>query len=165
MSTSSITTEQPLSTEQLISLELRREITREADSLAEKASELLAKLTGHQTEALAKAQINGLLSVANTAQSTASIVKFLERQGSRREAWQKDRLAETLIQAVKGLLTEATVVAEQVQRRLREGHRRRDPTVDALADKRGRLPEIHYLLAREFIQSFAIGYLYRYSKE
>jgi len=149
----------------LIALELRREVARQADTLADKAMELLKDLPEHQHDPLTKAQLNGLLSVANTAQSIAPIVKFLERQGARREAWQRDRLAGTLLQQVRGLGDYATRVAEQVQQRLHGRHRRRDQEVEALTEKGGRLPEIHHLLALEFIQSFAAGYLYRYSKE
>jgi hypothetical protein len=127
--------------------------------------ELLEELQEHQNDPLTKAQLNGLLSVANTAQSIAPIIKFLERQGARREAWQRDRLASTLIQWVRGLGDNAANVAEQVQQRLRERHGRHGQEVEALTDKRGRFSEIHHLLALEFVQSFALGYLYRYSKE
>jgi hypothetical protein len=70
-----------------------------------------------------------------------------------------------LIQRIQGLGENATYVAEQVQQSLRERHKRSGQAVETITDRRGRLSEIHHLLALEFVQAFVVGYLYRYSKE
>ena len=161
MSTQPTTTENAIPTERLIALEVRRAVAREADLLTERADELLKEIG--ETK-LTDAQINGLLEVVNTTDRIADVVRFLERQGGRRPAWQL--YAEHLIREVRGHLKSlAQEVAEKVQRQVSDSHGRKEAIVNAITDKRGELPQIHLLLAREYLQSFGIGYLYRFLKK
>jgi hypothetical protein len=157
--------ETAISTERLIALELRRAVAREADSLTELAQQVLKEIG--DTE-LPNNQINGVLAIANTADKVADITRFLEKQGSRRERWQ--RYSERLLMLIRGnLLDRAKTVAREVAEQVHDYHQRSaeddKPQVDALSDQRKRLPEVHLLLVREFVQSFGIGYLYNFSKE
>lgn len=147
-----------ISTERLVAIELKRIITQYADPLSEEAAKMLEQLTEMP---LARAQINGLLAVVNTSRSVAPVKQFLERQGARQKSWQQDNLAERLISEIKVLGEMAKEVAQEAQLALRERHRRTGSVVDALTEPKRRLSEVHYLLVREFVQAFGIGYLYR----
>lgn len=161
MSTQSNITEKIISTERLIALEMRRAVTREADWLGEQAGRLLDEVGNTK---LSDAQINGLLEVVNTADKVTDVIRFLERQGSRREPWQS--YAERLIREIRGnLKSVAEKVAERVQGQVSLYHQREGPLVTAITDPRGELPQIHLLLMREFLQSFGTGYLYRFLKK
>jgi hypothetical protein len=150
-----------IETERLITLELRRAIAREADLLTERADDLLKEIGDM---GLTNAQINGLLELVDTTDKVADVVRFLERQGGRRPAWQL--YAEHLIREVRGHLKSlAEEVASKVQRQVSDFHGRKGIVVNAIADPHGELPQIHLLLAREFLQSFGIGYLYRFLKK
>jgi hypothetical protein len=152
--------EQTIETERLIALELRRAIAREADLLTERADDLLKEIGDMR---LTDTQINGLLGVVDTADKIADVVRFLERQGGRRQAWQL--YAEHLIREVRGHLKSlAEEVAGKVQRQVSDFHGRKGTIVNAIADPRGELPQIHLLLAREFLQSFGVGYIYRFKR-
>lgn len=158
--------EQTISTDKLINIELRRIISRYSDTLADRAEQLLNKLPYKANDPkLTDTQINGLFSVVNTYLSVASITRFIERQavrpGNVGEAWNQYDLAAQLLSKVKDLLTDATNLAGQIQQQIKVSYRRVGPDVDALTVRHGSLPEVHYLMVREFIQSFAIGYLYR----
>ncbi len=147
-----------VSSERLVAIELRRIIARDADSIAQKAWDLLGGLTATP---LHSAQINGLLAVANTSASVTAVKQFLERQGARRREWQEEDLAGRLLAEIRALGAMAQTVAQDVQQTLRERHGRSGPEVDALTQQKGRLPEVYHLLVREFVQAFGIGYLYR----
>jgi len=58
----------------------------------------------------------------------------------------------------------AKTLAEEIQKKLIKPTSPQSSELSSLNDPKGGLPEIHYLLAREFIQSFGVGYLYRYKK-
>lgn len=151
-----------ISPERLIALELRRAIAREVDWLTEKAQQVLADIGDFR---LAKTQINGLLALASTSDTVTAITRFLEKQGSRYSVWQ--RYAEKLIPFIRAdLLDHAKRVAQEVKARV-SGYHNRQATDEAaaLTEARKRLPEVHLLLTREFIQSFATGYLYNQSQE
>jgi predicted DNA-binding ArsR family transcriptional regulator len=158
MNTQEVKREEIIPTERLISLELKRAVASEADWITEQVDQLLDEIGNTR---LTKAQINGLMSVANTTDKVSDVIRLIERQGSRHKEWQQ--YAERLIREVKGtLLNLAKDVAMKVQEQLRDYHDRGGAEVDALIDRRGRLVEIHVLLVREFIQSFGLGYLYRF---
>lgn len=146
-----------ISPERLIALELRRAVAHEADSLTEEAHKMLTDVgdTG-----LKNAQINGLLAIASTCDTVTTITRFLEKQGSRRQEWQ--RYAEKLIPFIRAkLLERAKLVAQEVKAQVSGCYNRQSiPEAEALTDPRKRLPEVHLLLTREFVQSFATGYLY-----
>lgn len=153
-------TKTTIPTERLISLEVRRAVAREADLLTDRADQLLAQVgaTGLRAN-----QINGLLEVVNTADKIADLLRFLERQGGRRPPWRL--YAEHLIREIRGeIKTRAENVARDVQDRV-SSYQRSGPAVTAITDQRGELPQIQLLLVREFLQSFGIGYLYRFLKD
>jgi hypothetical protein len=159
---SQLSIQEVISTERLIALELRRAIARRADWLTEKAQEILVEV---EETGLANAQINGLLTIASTTDTVTAITRFLEKQGSRRPAWQ--RYAEKLIPFIRAdLLTHAKQVAQEVKAQVSSYYNRQSiPGVEALTDSRKRLPEVHLLITREFVQSFATGYLYKKKDE
>jgi hypothetical protein len=146
-----------ISLERLIALELRRAVAREADSLTDEAQQMLIEIGG---TGLKNAQINGLLTIASTSDTVTAITRFLEKQGSRRQEWQ--RYAEKLIPFIRAkLLERAKRVAQEVKAQVNNYYgRQSNPEIEELTDSRKRLPEIHLLLSREFVQSFATGYLY-----
>jgi hypothetical protein len=150
-----------ISPERLIALELHRAIARKMDGLTQEGQDILAEIgdTG-----LTNAQINGLLNSASTSDTVTAITRFLEKQGSRRPAWQ--HYAEKLILFIRAkLLEQAKQVAQEVKTQVSTYHDRKSiPELEALTDPRKRLPEVHLLLTREFVQSFATGYLYNYGK-
>jgi hypothetical protein len=155
--------EDAISTERLIVLELRRSVAREADLLTEKAQKMLEETNDTR---LHNTQIHSLLGVANTTDNVTDVIRFLERQGSRHEEWQG--YAGQLIPEIRReLLEKAKTIGQEVQVRVRDGHQRRGAAVESLTEQggQGRIPEIHLLLVREFIQSFGMGYLYRKEKE
>lgn len=163
MSVQSSEAEKAILTERLIALEVRLAVSREADLLAERADQLLTQVGEGETK-LTDAQINGLLEVVNTADKVADILRFLERQGGRRAAWRS--YAEPLIRDIRGeIKTRAENIARIVQSQIGDYHRRTGKEVTAISDQRGELPKIQLLLVREFLQSFGIGYLYRFLKK
>jgi len=145
----------------LINIELRRNVVQYSDWLKEKAEQMLDEIgdTG-----LSETQVNGLLSVANTSISVASISRFIERQVQRHVEWQKNDLGKKLLSEMKNLNQNAKTLAEGIQGKLIKPTSPQSSELSSLNDPKGGLPEIHYLLVREFIQSFGVGYLYRYKK-
>lgn len=151
-----------ISTEKLITVELRRIVARESDDLLREANEMVNTFAKKE---ISETQINGLISVTNATHSTSPIIRFIQRQGGRREAWQNEKLADTLLKKIQEIREKAEVIAEEVQSRLRHQYGRSGPEVEDISNKKKGLPEVHYLLAREFIHAFSMAYLYECAKE
>lgn len=156
-------TENTIPIERLAQMEVRRAITNNMDELARTADAVLDKvLKGVETrDRLSVTQINGLLSLLNSSNAVAEVRRYIERQASRRQNWKKNGLDSELLKEMRGLQETEAKILSGLRNRLGR------PGIDMAQVERfikdDLVPGVHFLLVREFLQSFATGYLYQKS--